>query len=231
MNALTGAVFSLPDDLDVNDGCSMFINPFTTIGIFDTCRQTNSKALVHTAAASQLGQMMVKLAHSQGIAVINVVRRPEQAQLLKDLGAEHVIVSQGDDWKEELSTKIKDCGATVAFDAVAGDMTGHLLDCLPKRGTVYVYGGLAGRAANIDPMAVIYHQKQVKGFLLTSWIKDGNVVSMLRRMRSAHNTVCSGLKDGWSRSTFKDTSMEQAHADIVKRLDTTITGEKLRILF
>ena len=225
----------MSDDLPIEDAASFFINPYTAIAILDTIKSEGSSAFVHTAAASQLGQMLVKLAPTEGIDIINVVRREEQADLLKKLGAQHVIVTgSGDDysWKETLKSKIKDLDVTVAMDAVAGRMTGDLLDVLPHNGCVYVYGGLAGLVGNINPMDLIYRGKKVKGFLLTNWVKKSGMLSMFPRMIWASRKVNPGLKEGgWSSSQFKDTTLEKAHNDIVELLGSGITGQKLRIRF
>jgi NADPH2:quinone reductase len=227
------SVFTMPDDLPVEDAASFFVNPYTAIGIIDTAKEQGAKAMIHTAAASQLGQMLVKLAPTEGMEIINVVRREEQAELLKTLGAKHVVVTgSGDSWKEELKSKVGELGATVAFDAIAGPSTGDLLDVLPPKSTVNVYGGLAGRVENVDPMALIYHEKKIKGFFLKAWLKQGGTLNMLYRMMTAKSKVNSGLKQGgWSSSQFKDTTLENAQTDIVKLLDSSITGQKLRIRF
>jgi NADPH:quinone reductase len=240
-SAYTCAGFALPRDLPVEDAASFFVNPYTAVALFDVARHEGTRALVHTAAASQLGQMMVKLQATSetDMEIINVVRRNDQAQLLKDLGAKHVVVTggggNGEAWKVELKDKIKALGATVAFDAVAGSSTGDMLDCLPKHGTVYLYGGLAGPASNINPMDLIYKSKKLKGFFLTSWIQQGGTVSMALRMRSASAKVMAGLvaknNGGWSRSTFVDTTLEAAHTDLIQLLASEATGKKLRIRF
>lgn len=236
LNAITG-VFPMPDDVPIEDCASFLVNPYTAVGILDTAQQAGStKAIVHTAAASQLGQMLNKLAPMQDMEIINVVRRAEQKELLEKLGAKHIVVTSGDDpevWKAELEAKIKELGATCAFDAVAGDMAGHLMDVLPYKGIVHIYGGLAGRAGNINPMDLIYRKKQLKSFYLTSWIQGGGSLKMLPRMMSAGKVVNSGLKspDGWCCTQFQDTTMEKAHEEIVKLLGTSITGKKLRIRF
>ena len=238
--AATGC-FAMPDDVPIEDCASFFINPYTAIGIIDTAKnKEGSSAFVHTAAASQLGQMIVKLAPQEDVTVINVVRRDEQADILKQLGAEHIVVTgsttNDEDvakWKEELKSKIKELGATCAFDAVSGRMTGDLLDCMPPKGTVFTYGGLAGLAGNIDPSDLIYREKKLKGFFLTSWIQDGGMISMVPRMLKASNKVNAGLKgpDGWSSTQFEDTTLEKAHDSIVGLLGSSITGKKLRIRF
>lgn len=239
LNVMT-SVFPMPNDIPIEDCASFFVNPYTAVGILDTARsEGSSRAIVHTAAASQLGQMLNKLAPSEGIEIINVVRREEQAELLRGIGAKHIVVtgSGGDDkaeskWKDELKEKIKDLGASCAFDAVAGRMTGALVDCIPPKGTVYVYGGLSGAIENISPMDLIYRKKYLKGFLLTHWLFNGGPLYMLPRILSAGRKVNPGLKSsGWASSQFSDTTMESAHTDIVELTRSSITGKKLRIRF
>jgi len=135
----------MPDDIPIEDCASFFVNPYTAVGILDTAKQNGSNVFVHTAAASQLGQMMNKLAVIEDMEIINIVRREEQKELLEKVGAKHIIVTGGVEtevWKAELKEKVKELGATCAFDAVAGDMSGHLLDVLQKKGKLYVYGRL-----------------------------------------------------------------------------------------
>jgi NADPH:quinone reductase len=233
----TDGFFPLPDDMPVEDGASFFVNPYTVLGIMDTALSVHgSKALVHTAAASQLGQMMVKLSNnkelSNGVEIINVVRRDEQVKLLQDLGAKHIINSSDDDWKEQLKTKIQELECTVAFDAVAGSTSGEILSCLPNGGTLYVYGGLAGSCSGIDPMDLIYRRKEVKGFFLKSWIQSGGLLYMIPRMALAGRKVNAGLgKDGWASSQFKDVSLEKMQEECAALLDSSATGIKLRVRF
>ena len=227
-------VYPMPADLPIEDAASFFVNPYTAIGILDTVKSKGSKAFVHTAAASQLGQMIVKLAPQENIEVINLVRREEQAEMLKKLGAKHVVVTGSDEakWKAELQSKIIELEATVAFDAIAGTMSGDLLDLMPPKGSVYIYGGLAGKAENINPLALIYQEKELKGFFLSSWIQKGDPVRMIARMMAAGSKVNAGLANGgWSSSQFKDTTMENAQADVVKLMESSATGAKLRIRF
>lgn len=235
LNAITD-VFPMPDDVPIEDCASFFVNPYSAVGIIDTAQQAGStKAIVHTAAASQLGQMLNKLAPMKGMEIINVVRREEQKELLEKLGAKHIIVTSGETetWKAELKAKVSELGATCAFDAVSGDMTGHLMDVMPAKGIVHLYGGLAGKAGGINPSDLIYRKKQLKSFFLTSWIQSGGSVKMIPRMMSAGKTVNAGLKgpDGWCCSQFEDVTMGTAHEEIVKLLGSSITGKKLRIRF
>jgi len=227
----TNGVFPLPDHLPVEDAASFFINPYTTLAILGTARDAGCKALVHTAAASQLGQMMVKVAPSEGMELINVVRRKEQAELLQGLGAKHVVVTADENWKDELKAKIEELGATVAFDAVSGRLTGDLLEVLPNKGTCYVYGGLAGKVENVNPKDLIYNEKKVHGFLVSQWITNGGMLWMIPRMLKAGQKVNAGLQDGWSKSQFQDTALEKVQEDLMALLNGSATGRKLRLRF
>lgn len=237
----TEGFFPLPDDVPVEDAASFWINPYTALGILDTAKSCGSKALVHTAGASQLGQMMNKLVRGPesdggvgggyaGMQIINVVRREEQVQLLEALGAPHIVSTHQDNWKETLQSKIKELNCTVAFDAVAGDMTGDLLSLMPPKGTVYVYGGLAGKVGNIDPMDLIYKEKQVKGFIVKQWVEKGGILMTVPRMMSAAHKVNPGLRQGgWSSSQFQDTTFATVQEDLAKALEKGVTGLKLRV--
>jgi NADPH:quinone reductase len=227
-----GGIFPMPDDVPIEDAASFFINPYTALAILDTVKSAEgSKSFIHTAAASQLGQMLVKVAASEGIEIINVVRRDEQASLLKELGAKHVVVSAGESWKEELRAKVDELQATVAFDAVAGTSPSDLMEVLPEGGTVYVYGGLAGKVQEIDPIDLIYKKKKLKGFFLTNWVTgDGNMLKSVYRMIPTGKKVNCGLKDGgWSSTQFKDTTMENVQKDLVELMKNGATGQKLRV--
>jgi NADPH:quinone reductase-like Zn-dependent oxidoreductase len=114
------AVVELPDDVSVAEGAALFINPLTALSMVETMRAEGHTALIHTAAASNLGQMLVKICQADGVPLVNIVRKPEQVELLKGIGAEHVLDSSLPDFAEQLTEAIRATGATLAFDAVGG---------------------------------------------------------------------------------------------------------------
>ena len=114
------AVIPLPDDATPADGAALFVNPMTALSMVETMWAEGHSALVHTAAASNLGQMLVRICKDDGVPLVNVVRKPEQAETLRDLGAEHVVDSSLPDFQEQMLESIKATGATLAFDAVGG---------------------------------------------------------------------------------------------------------------
>jgi NADPH:quinone reductase-like Zn-dependent oxidoreductase len=149
----------LPDGTAPADGASCFVNPLTALSMTEVMRREGHSALVHTAAASNLGQMLVKICAKDGIPLVNVVRSPGQVALLRGIGALHVADSSAPDFQDVLTAMLVETGATIAFDAIGGGkLAGQLLSCMEaaavKRMTtysrygsdtfkqVYIYGGL-----------------------------------------------------------------------------------------
>ncbi|MGO9511465.1 MAG: zinc-binding dehydrogenase [Mycobacterium sp.] len=114
------ACLVLPDGATARDGASSFVNPMTALGMTETMRREGHSGLVHTAAASNLGQMLVKLCQKDGIPLVNIVRKPEQEELLRSLGATYVLNSTAPSFATDLFEALKATSATLAFDATGG---------------------------------------------------------------------------------------------------------------
>lgn len=145
---------ALPDDVTAEQGASAFVNPMTVLGFVETAKAGGHKAIVHTAAASNLGQMLVKVAQVDGLGLVNIVRSEEQVALLRRIGAEHVINSSDADFSARLEDAVASTGATVAFDAIGGGtLVSHILHAMEKvasRGTAYSrYGSSTPKHAYI----------------------------------------------------------------------------------
>src|SRR5258705_861748 len=110
----------LPAGITPAEGASWFVNPLTALGMTETMRREGHKALVHTAAASNLGQMLNKICLKDGIGLVNIVRSPEQAKLLRGIGARHVVDSSTPGFQDDLVNALVETGATIAFDAIVG---------------------------------------------------------------------------------------------------------------
>jgi NADPH2:quinone reductase len=121
----------LPEGTTPADGASCFVNPLTALGMVATMRGEGHKALLHTAAASNLGQMLVKICLKDEVPLVNVVRKPEQAALLKKIGATHVVNSSSPTFIDDLTDALAATGATVAFDATGGGkLAGQILTAM-----------------------------------------------------------------------------------------------------
>jgi NADPH:quinone reductase len=128
-----GAVVELPDDVSTAEGAALFINPLTALSMVETMRAEGHTALVHTAAASNLGRMLVRICAADGIELVNVVRRPEHAEALRELGAVHVVDSSQPDFAERLTEAVRETGATLAFDAIGGgSLAGEILTAMER---------------------------------------------------------------------------------------------------
>jgi len=149
----------LPAGATAADGASCFVNPLTALGMVETMRLEGHTALVHTAAASNLGQMLIKICIKDRIALVNIVRKPEQETLLRSIGAKYVCNAASPTFIEDLTQALVETGATLAFDATGGGkLAGQILTCMEaalnrnakeysRYGStthkqVYIYGGL-----------------------------------------------------------------------------------------
>jgi len=149
----------LPPDTTAADGASCFVNPLTALGMVETMRREGHTALVHTAAASNLGQMLNKICLADGIGLVNIVRSPPQAEILRAIGAKHICDSSKPSFMEDLIAALAQTGATLAFDAIGGGkLAGQILAGMEVAANlkaktysrygssvhkqVYIYGGL-----------------------------------------------------------------------------------------
>jgi NADPH:quinone reductase-like Zn-dependent oxidoreductase len=154
-----GACLVLPEGATAKDGASSFVNPLTALGMLETMRREGHSALVHTAAASNLGQMLVKLCIADGVPLVNVVRKPEQEELLRSLGAQHVVSTASPSFTTDLVDALTATSATMAFDATGGGtLASDILNGMEQAASaaateysrygsavhkqVYIYGGL-----------------------------------------------------------------------------------------
>jgi NADPH2:quinone reductase len=121
----------LPEGTAAREGASAFVNPLTALGMVETMRREGHTALVHTAAASNLGQMLARICRADGIGLVNIVRKPEQAALLREQGAAYVCDSSSPGFMAELTDAIAATGATLGFDAIGGGrLAGQILGAM-----------------------------------------------------------------------------------------------------
>ncbi|MBW7968747.1 zinc-binding dehydrogenase [Bradyrhizobium sp. BR 10289] len=210
----------LPEGTSAAEGASWFVNPLTALGMTETMRREGHKALVHTAAASNLGQMLNKICIKDGIPLVNIVRSQEQAEILKKIGAKHVVDSSKPSFLDDLTNALVETGATIAFDAIGGGkLAGDILNCMEiainktakeysRYGSmvhkqVYVYGGLDTRP--IELPRGFGMAWGVGGWLLTPFLQKigpadigrlrQRVVSELKTTFASHYTKTVSLQE------------------------------------
>ncbi|MCB1705897.1 MAG: zinc-binding dehydrogenase [Halioglobus sp.] len=223
------------------EGASCFVNPLTALAMVETMRRENHSALVHTAAASNLGQMLNRICINEGIALVNIVRKVEQEAVLRELGAKYVINSSSDSFYDDLTDALAETGATLAFDATGGgklasqifscmeaaalrDMTGYNGYGSDVFKQVYIYGGL-------DRSPTILNRNfgfswSLSGFLLTPFLqKVGMEKSMEMRAR-----VAAEIKTTFASHYTREVSLAEALSpEAIAVYGKQATGEKYLI--
>ncbi len=183
----------LKAEVTFEQAAGLIINPLTAMGLLDTARRGGHRAAVHTAAASQLGRMLLAMAGEADYPIVHVVRREEQLQLLQSRGAIHVLNSSDEEFVEQLKSICERLGATAAFEAVAGELTGTLHNAMPRGSTVYVYGALSEEpCGNIDPVQLIFHNKTVTGFYLGAWLRRRGALGAWRDAARVQRMMIDG---------------------------------------
>jgi NADPH2:quinone reductase len=205
------------------EAASSYVNPMTVVAFLETMRMENHKAIIHTAAASQLGQMLVKLCLKEGVNLINVVRKESQEVLLRNLGAKYVIRSDKETFLSDLAEAVAETEATLAFDAIGGGrMASNLLtamemgakkfaknyDPTTPYGTdvfkqVYIYGGL-------DRSPTVLGQSFGFSWALGAWLMPRFLAKVpVERMFELRRTVAKNIKTIFKTEYFKKVSLEE----------------------
>lgn len=193
---VTSAQMCIPlaKNITMEQGAMMLVNPISAWAMVDEARKAEHKAIVQTAAASALGKMVVRLAKRFSLPVINVVRRPEQVELLRQIGAEHILDSSTADFDAKLKDLCQQLSATYGIDAVAGELTGRVLRAQPKGSRMFVYGGLSLKSCEIEPGSLIFEGKVVAGFWVSAWLARKSLLEKLRIAKQVQALLTTDLK-------------------------------------
>jgi NADPH:quinone reductase-like Zn-dependent oxidoreductase len=232
----------LPEGTTAVDGASMFVNPLTALGFVETARREGHKAIIHTAAASNLGQMLQKVCLADGIPLINVVRSQEQGDLLRAIGARWVLNSKDADFTERLTEAVEETGATIAFDAIGGGSLGSEIIQAMERAAIermsefsrygsdvfkqlYIYGALDLSPTMLNRLAFGF-EWSVAGWLLFPFLrKAGDEVADRLRKRVA-NELTTTFASKYTRTIGL---AEALQPDVLLSYERKATGEKFLI--
>jgi NADPH2:quinone reductase len=231
----------LPEGTAPLAGASAFINPLTALGMVETMRLEGHTAIVHTAAASNLGQMLTRLCIADGIPLVNVVRSQEQADVLRDIGARYVVNSASPSFTADLDDAIAETGATLAFDAIGGGrMAATILASMertllaqadgysrygsPIHKQVYLYGNLDPAPTEVDRSFGMAWG--ISGWLMT-WFMHQIGPEQAARLRER---VAAELTTIFASHITAEISLAQALAvDTIRAYTRRATGEKYAI--
>lgn len=232
----------LPEGADVADGASMFVNPLTSLGFTETMKAEAHTAIVHTAAASNLGQMLNRICLKDGIPLVNIVRSQAQAAILRDIGAIHVVDSTSPGFAAELADAVADTGATLGFDAIGGGtLAGQILQAMEEaasRGAsanynlygtdtfkqVYIYGGL-------DTGPTVIHRGfgfgwSLGGWLLTPFLRKAGPEVVARMRQRVVDELTTTFASRYTRVISLADALDP---DILAAFERKSTGEKYLI--
>ncbi len=231
----------LPTGTTPAEGASCFVNPLTALSMVETMRREGHSALVHTAAASNLGQMLNKICLADAVALVNIVRNPEQEQLLRKIGAKHVCNSAAPEFMADLTRALVETGATIAFDAIGGGrLAGQILACMETAANqtakvysrygssvhkqVYIYGILDTRPTEL--VRSFGMAWGVGGYLLTPFLqKIGAPAAQKLRER-----VAAELKTTFASHYTRVVSLPEALGlAAIAAYNKRATGEKFLI--
>lgn len=231
----------LHDGTTPAEGASCFVNPLTVLGMVETMRLEGHTALVHTAAASNLGQMLQKVCNDEAIDLVNVVRRPEHVELLQGLGARYVCDTSAPTFQDDLTEALIETGATLAFDATGGGpLPNQLLSCMEAAANakqpgfnrygsniykqVYIYGGL-------DTSPTVLQRNfglawGLGGWLLTPFLERIGPEASERLRQRVADEVTTTFASQYAREISLAEALDPQHIAVYNR---RATGEKYLI--
>jgi len=226
------------------EAASSFVNPLTALAFIETMKMENHSAIVNTAAASNLGQMLVKICQDDSVPLVNIVRKAEQVEVLKDLGAQYICNTGDPDFMKDLVAALIATGATLAFDATGGGnegkLPGQILAAMEiaanktakeysRYGSdtykqVYIYGGLDQSPTILNRSFGM--QWGLGGWLLTPMI--GRIG--MERFQQMRERVAKEIKTTFASQYTQEISFEEMlQPDIIKAYAKQATGEKFLV--
>ena len=231
----------MDDSTTSAEAASSFVNPLTVLGFIETMKMENHTAILHTAAASNLGQMLVKVCKDDSVPLVNIVRKSEQVDLLKNLGAEHVCNTSEPDFMDSLVDALVATGATLGFDATGGGnegkLAGQILSAMEiaanktakeysRYGSdtfkqVYIYGGL-------DQSPTILNRSFGMQWALGGWLLTPMIGKIgMERFQQMRERVAKEIKTTFASHYTQEVSFEEMlQPETIKAYAKQATGEK-----
>ena len=234
----------MDDQTSPEEAASSFVNPMTALGFIETMKLEGHEALIHTAASSNLGQMLIKICKTDSVPLINIVRNSSQIELLKNVGANFVCSTSDKSFEEHLFTSIKETGATLAFDATGGGnegkLAGQILSAMERailssskeykiygsdtHKQVYIYGGL-------DRSPTILNRSYGMSWSIGGWLLMPMINKLgMEKFQRMRERVAREIKTTFASKYHKHISLEQAlQPDIIRAYAAQSTGKKYLI--
>jgi NADPH:quinone reductase-like Zn-dependent oxidoreductase len=237
--AIADAAMCLPlGDVSSRDGASAFVNPMTALGFAENAKMDGQKALIHAAAASNLGQMLVKICQEDGLELVNIVRKQEQVDLLKGLGAKYVVNSSDDDFLDQLCAAIDATDAFYGFDPIGGGTTVDACFKAMERVAVRKMSEYSRYGSNQEKRMFIYGRLDLgptiltpsygfgwtlSGWLLTPFLAQAGIETLMRMRQRVLDNITTTFASSYKREVTLEQMLEKDAACDYRRMQT---GEK-----
>lgn len=209
----------LKDELPAEQGAAFCVNPFTAYAMVSLARAKHAHALVQNGASGQVGIFIRRLASRAGIKVINVVRKDEHVEALRAEGESHVLSANDPDFPAKLHLLSRELDASIAFDAVGGDLSGFILNAMPPGVTLIIYGGLSGKpAGSFDTLQIIFQGKTIEGFNLGHWKKMQGEDKFNQVSQELQDLMIEGLIHTRIQAVFSLDEVQQALEQYIRNM-------------
>lgn len=183
----------LIDAVRDEDGAAMIVNPLTALAMFDIVKEGSSKAFIASAGGSQLGKLLIGIAQSEGYRPISLVRRDEQIEALKGLGAAHVLNVTSDSFAADFAAVVKEEKPEVFLDAVANQVSERVFAAMGRRSRWVIYGKLDTQMPTLhEPGQLIFQMKRIEGFWLTQWMTEKSMEDKMSAIQTAQTRFATG---------------------------------------
>jgi NADPH:quinone reductase len=190
-----GKCFPLSAKVDDEQGAMSLVNPLTALGFFEIVKKNQHKAVINNAAASSLGRMVEILGNKHNVPVINIVRRKEHAESLRNSGSRYVLDSSVSSFIEELGTMSHELNATILFDSTCTGQLDKMIEVLPSGSSVVIYGNLSGEEhINVNPRSLIDNDIKLSGFYLGGRTRQNGLIKNIMNLREVSRLMSSDMK-------------------------------------
>lgn len=184
----------LMDETPIEQAAALCINPFTAYALVEIARKRKARAIIQNGASGQVGIFIRRLAAIQRISVINLVRKEEHVTMLMDQGEKYVLSLADPDSFSRLAQYARELKATVAFDAVGGDISGMILNSMPAGSELVIYGGLSGKPAGMfNTLDIIFDKKIITGYNLADWREEIGEERFLQISEELQDLIIHGM--------------------------------------
>ena len=172
---------SLPENISLEEGSMGFVNPMTIMMFLDIALKLRARTVILTAGASAVSRMFARVLNEQGIPVVLIVRRKEQEDLLRNENPKYFILNQtSENFAEDLKQIAQIQGAKLCFDAVGGELTVQIVNALPAKSTIFIYGSLSGKKVELEVGPLLFNAQSVRGFHAKHYLSTLGKLDMLR---------------------------------------------------